>query len=164
MKVWCVLCDGGSKMWKERKREWEWWISIIKVKRAFFRHDRRTAPKFGTHVRIYTLTIKKLIIWPSPPQGGLGGYLLCGDDVFGMMFVCGMMMFVGCGWLFPIRPSDRAQIWHACADRYSHLKKFDPPQAGLGGYLLLKIVRDKCDHSYPWWVATGLSRAGRFGR
>ena len=24
---------------------------------------------------------------------------------------------------FGTRPSDRAQIWHACADRYSHLKK-----------------------------------------
>ena len=26
--------------------------STYKFKRAFFRHDRRTAPKFGTHVRI----------------------------------------------------------------------------------------------------------------
>ena len=34
-------------------------LSIIKVKRAFFRHDRRTAPKFSTHVRIDTLTLKK---------------------------------------------------------------------------------------------------------
>ena len=25
-----------------------------KFKRAFFRHNRRTAPKFGTHVRIET--------------------------------------------------------------------------------------------------------------
>ena len=60
---------------------------------------------------------------------------------------------------------DRAQIWHACADKKSHLKKkIDPPQGSLGGYLLLKIFRDKCDHSYPWWVATGLLRAGRFER
>ena len=36
-------------------------------------HDRRTAPKFGTHVRIDTLTIKKKI---DPPRGGLGGYIL----------------------------------------------------------------------------------------
>ena len=36
-----------------------WVASIIQVKRAFFRHDRRTAPKFGTHVRIDTLTLKK---------------------------------------------------------------------------------------------------------
>ena len=26
---------------------------------GFFRHDRRTASKFGTHVRIDTLTLKK---------------------------------------------------------------------------------------------------------
>ena len=47
------------------------------------------------HVRIETrlaLTQKKL---STPPQGGLGGYLLCGDDVCGMWDVCGMM-FVGC--------------------------------------------------------------------
>ena len=41
---------------------------------------------------------------------------------------------------FSTRPSDRDQIWHACADRDdtgSHLKKLPtPPQGGLGGYLL----------------------------
>ena len=36
--------------------------------------SRRTAPKFGTHVRIKTLTLKQ--IWPTPPKGCLGGYLL----------------------------------------------------------------------------------------
>ena len=35
-------------------------------------HDRRTAPKFGTHVRIDTLSLKKI----DPPQGGLGGNIL----------------------------------------------------------------------------------------
>ena len=37
-------------------------------------HDRRTAPKFGTHVRIDTLTLKKI----DPPHhgGGIGGYIL----------------------------------------------------------------------------------------
>ena len=34
----------------------------------------RTAPKFGTHVRMDSLTLKKMD--PPPPQGGLGGYLL----------------------------------------------------------------------------------------
>ena len=38
-------------------------------------HDRWTAPKFGTHVRIDTLTLKK-IDPPHPGGGGLGGYLL----------------------------------------------------------------------------------------
>ena len=32
-------------------------------------HDRRTAPKFGTHVRIDTLTLKKNLTHPTP-----GGY------------------------------------------------------------------------------------------
>ena len=45
-------------------------LSIIKVKRAFFRHDRRTAPKFGTHVWIDTLTLKKLT---HPTPGGCRG-------------------------------------------------------------------------------------------
>ena len=36
--------------------------------------DRRTAPKFGTHVRIDTLTLKK--INPPHPGGGLGGYII----------------------------------------------------------------------------------------
>ena len=36
-------------------------------------HDRRSAPKFGKHVRIDTLTLNKFF---DPPQGGLGGYLL----------------------------------------------------------------------------------------
>ena len=35
-------------------------------------HDRRIAPKFGTHVRIDTLTLKKI----DPPLGGIGGYIL----------------------------------------------------------------------------------------
>ena len=30
------------------------YVSTYKFKRAFFRHDRRTAPKFGTHVWIET--------------------------------------------------------------------------------------------------------------
>ena len=43
-------------------------ISTYKFKRAFFRHERRTAPKFGTHVRIDTLTLKKLT---NPTPWGL---------------------------------------------------------------------------------------------
>ena len=42
-------------------------ISTYKFKRAFVRHDRRTAPKFGTHVRIETrLALPKKIDQPHP--------------------------------------------------------------------------------------------------
>ena len=42
-------------------------ISTYKFKRAFFRHDRRTAPKFGTYVRIETrLVLTKKIDQPHP--------------------------------------------------------------------------------------------------
>ena len=80
-------------------------------------HDRRTAPKFGTHVRIDTLTLKKKFD-PPHPGGGIGGYIVKKSFA-----------------------TDRTQIWHACADRYSHLKKkkFDtPPQGGYRGLYIVK--------------------------
>ena len=43
-------------------------LSTYKLKRYFFRTDRRIASKFCTHVRIDTLTLKKFF-WPTPPQG-----------------------------------------------------------------------------------------------
>ena len=44
---------------------------------------------------------------------------------------------------FGTRPSDRAQIRLACADRYSHLKKkIDPPHPGGGGFRGLYIVKN----------------------
>ena len=43
------------------------YISTYKFKRAFFRHDRRTAPKFGTHVWIETrLALTKKFDQPHP--------------------------------------------------------------------------------------------------
>ena len=76
--------------------------STYKFKRTFFRHDRRTAPKFGTHVRIETrlaLTQKKLT--NPTPEGFRGLFVGCLLDVCGMFVgclwdVCGM--FVGCLW------------------------------------------------------------------
>ena len=51
------------------------------LKRAFFRHDRRTAPKFGTHVRIETrLALTKKL---THPRG---------------VIYCVARMFVGCLW------------------------------------------------------------------
>ena len=60
--------------------------------RAFFRHDRRTAPKFGTHVRIETrlaLTKKKLTN-PTPEE--FRGLFI---DGCGMWDVCGMIQAGG---------------------------------------------------------------------
>ena len=46
-------------------------IYSYKFKGAFFRHDRRTAPKFGTHVRIETiLALTKKLTYPTPGEGG----------------------------------------------------------------------------------------------
>ena len=44
-------------------------ISTYKLEGHFFRHGRRTAPKFGTHVPIDTLTLNKLKIDPPHPMG-----------------------------------------------------------------------------------------------
>ena len=111
-------------------------ISTNKFEIHFFRHGRRTAPKFGTHVWIETrlALTKKQLTHPTP--GGFRGLSIdaCGRcDV--CLWVCGMM-FVGCVW----RPPDRAQIWHACADRYSYLKKnlTHPTPGGFRGSSIVK--------------------------
>ena len=55
-----------------RRRAYMVWIcdtSTYKFEGHFFRHERRIATKFGTHVRIDTLTLKKKKN-PTPPQGG----------------------------------------------------------------------------------------------
>ncbi len=66
-------------------------ISTYKFKRAFFRHDRRTAPKFGTHVWIETrlaLTQKQLT---NPTPEVFRGYLL----MFVGGWACGMFQAGG---------------------------------------------------------------------
>ena len=61
-------------------------ISTYKFKRAFFRHDRRTAPKFGTHVRIETrLALTNNFFTENTPEGFRGLFI----DVCGMWHVCG---------------------------------------------------------------------------
>ena len=49
---------------------------------------------------------------------------------------------------FGTRPSDRAQIWLACADRYSHIKKklTHPTPGGLG---VLSIVKNISRRTAP---------------
>ena len=106
-------------------------LSTYKFKRAFFRHERRNAPKFGTHVRMETRLALTKKNCPNPTPEGFRGLF--------MFVACG---FVGCLWVaFSTRTSDRAQIWHACADgdeTGSHQKNWPtPPQRGLGGYLCL---------------------------
>ena len=44
--------------------------------------------------------------------------------------------------------TDRAQIWHACADRIFFLTH-PTPGGGLGGYLLLQIFRDGPRPNFP---------------
>ena len=66
-------------------------------------HDRRTAPKFGTHVRIDTLTLKQIKKLTHPTPGGFRG-------------------------LYIVLKKNSRRIapkfgTHTCADRYSHLKK-----------------------------------------
>ena len=47
-------------------------LSTYKFERQNFRYGRRNEPKFGTHVRIDTLTLKKLT---HPTPGGFSGLL-----------------------------------------------------------------------------------------
>ena len=63
--------------------------STYKFKRHFFRHGCRTAPKFGTHVRIETRLALTKKIDPTHPKGVIGGYLCLWD-------VC---LWVGCLWV-----------------------------------------------------------------
>ena len=50
--------------------------STYTFKRAFFRHDRRTAPKFGTHVRIETrLALTKNKLTNPTPEGFRGLFI-----------------------------------------------------------------------------------------
>ena len=80
--------------------------------------------------------------------GEFRGYLLCGNDVCGMFVclcdnVCGYQLRLTYLFRGPLT-SDRAQIWHACADIYSHLNIFftHPTPGVFRGYLLLKIFRE----------------------
>ena len=50
--------------------------STYKVKRHFFRHGRRIAPKFCTHVRIETrLALSSNKFWPTPPHSNRNPFL-----------------------------------------------------------------------------------------
>ena len=57
---------------------------------------------------------------------------------------------------FSTRPSDRAQIFHACADRYSHLKFFfnltHPTPGGFRGYLCVWVATMMWDDVVLWDV------------
>ena len=68
-------------------------LSTYKFKRAFFLHDHRTAPKFGTHVRIETrLALTKKKLTNLTPEGFRGLFI----DVRGMFVAC---LWVVCGMI-----------------------------------------------------------------
>ena len=53
-----ILAEGsGCKL--NLYHNFDSWISTYKFERQNFRYGRRNEPKFGTHVRIDTLTLKK---------------------------------------------------------------------------------------------------------
>ena len=61
-------------------------LSTYQFKRAFFRHDRRTAPKVGTHVRIETrLALTKKKLTNPTPEGFRGLFIDVGLFVGGMI-------------------------------------------------------------------------------
>ena len=84
------------------------------------KNSRRITPKFGTHVRIDTLTLKKFKMFTHPTPGGFRGYILLKKSF----------------------ATDRAQIWHACADRYFHLKKTNLTHPTPGGFRGLYTVKN----------------------
>ena len=95
-------------------------------------HDRRTEPKFGSHVRIDTLTSKKKKI--DPPHPGGGGWL-CGWQLYTLhLLISGHD-----------RRTEPKFGSHVRIDTLTLKKKIDAPHpggGGLRGYILLKIFRD----------------------
>ena len=99
--------------------------STYKFKIHIFRHGRRTAPTFGTHIRIETRLALTNFFLPIPPQVGLGGYILM--CVGCVMFVCG---FVG--------------LWHDVCGMCVTAPK-------LGTYVRIDTLtlNKKCDSLHP---------------
>ena len=66
------------------------------------------------------------------------------------------MMFVGGSYAsltyFGTRPSERTQIWEACADRYSHLKKMltHPTPGGFRGLSIDCLKSFATDRAQSW--------------
>ena len=94
-----------------------WSISTYTFKRAFFRHDRRTAPKCGTHVWIETrLALTKTKLTNPTPEGFRGLFI----DVCGMFVAC-----LWVAWFKPVvdrkllerlmSPSPKSQVMFASA-------------------------------------------------
>ena len=97
------------------------YTSTYKFKASLFRHDRRTAPKFGTHVWIETSLALTKKNWPTPPQRGLGVIYWCLWHVACGMFVGGWFV----AWFKPVvdrkllerlmSPSPKSQVMFASA-------------------------------------------------
>ncbi len=72
-----------------------------------------------------------------------------------------MYLLINLRELFSTRPSDRAQIWHACADRDetgSHQKKLTNPTPEGGRGLLIDVC-GMC-HVGCLWDVCGMIQAG----
>ena len=80
-QIWLACADRYSHL-KKKKFDpphpggWLCGWQLYTVHLLISGHDRRTEPKFGSHVRIDTLTLKKITNLTHPTGGGLGGYLL----------------------------------------------------------------------------------------
>ena len=83
--------------------------------------SRRTAPKFGTHVRIKTLTLKTNNNLTHPIPGGFRGLFIVTN--------------------FSRRTAPKFGT-HVRIDSLTLKKRTHPTPGGLGGYLLLTIFRD----------------------
>ena len=83
---------------------------------------RRTAPKFGTHVRIYTLTLNFVLTHPT--RGGFRGLSIVNNLSRRTAPKFGTHVRIDTLTL------KKLKIWP------------NPPEGSLGGYLLLQIFRD----------------------
>ena len=118
--------------------------STYTFKRAFFRHERRTAPKFSTHVRIETRMALPKKNGP-PTLGGFRGLsivwrLYLWDDV--CLWVDDGFWDV-CGFIRPNRRTAPKFGTHVRIDTLTLNLFYLPHPRGFRGYLLLKIFPDR---------------------
>ena len=126
-------------------------VSTYKFKRHFFRHGHRTAPKFGTHVRIETRLALTKKINPAHPRGVIGGYLCVWVATPTMMWD-DVVLWDVCGFFRHDRRTAPKFCTHVRRDTLT-LKKIQnlthPTPGGFRGLSIVKIFR---------WPGTGSSQ------